>query len=195
VEARYGGHPLFRYVYQPHTPAVESPKPYFHPLYTLGGNLVTIFRPHDHPWHHGLAMTSAHLSDGTTVENFWGGPTFVREQGYVQLDNNGVQRHLRWDELSASAEHATLAESLQWVAHEGQPWLAEQRRIVVSQVDAQAGFWRLTIECRLTNLTPRALHFGSPTTAGRPLAGCSGAGRVRSAAGRFWPLATRAGRR
>src|SRR5829696_551046 len=83
VELRHGRDLLFRYVYESGVEPAESPKPYFHPLRTLGGEEVTLFRPHDHPWHTGLAMTSAYLSG----ENFWGGPTFVRNRGYVWLEN------------------------------------------------------------------------------------------------------------
>src|SRR5215831_7409494 len=95
VDVRHRDRLLFRYVYAPDTPPVESPRPYFHPLRTLAGDVVTIFRPHDHRWHHGLSMTSANLSG----ENFWGGPTYVDGQGYAQLPNNGTVRHESWESL------------------------------------------------------------------------------------------------
>ncbi len=53
---------LARYVYVPDTAPEEAPKPYFHPLHTLANNTVTLYRPHDHVWHTGLAMTMAELS-------------------------------------------------------------------------------------------------------------------------------------
>jgi len=59
LEYVYDGVPLCRHVYRPQTPRLESPKPYFYPLRTLSGNPVSIFRPSDHLWHHGLAMTFA----------------------------------------------------------------------------------------------------------------------------------------
>src|SRR5689334_1556106 len=92
VELQYQGQLLFRYVYRPQTPAVESPKPYFHPLRTLAGNEVTQVRPEDHTWHVGLAMTASLLSG----QNFWGGPTYVRDIGYVERDNNGRIQHRDW---------------------------------------------------------------------------------------------------
>ena len=70
VELRNGRDLLFRYVYESGVDPAESPKPYFHPLRTLAGEEVTLFRPHDHPWHTGLAMTSANLSG----EKFWAVP-------------------------------------------------------------------------------------------------------------------------
>ena len=94
-ELRNGRDLLFRYVYESGVDSAESPKPYFHPLRTLAGEEVTLFRPHDHPWHTGLAMTSAHLSG----ENFWGGPTFVRDEGYAWLENQGRIKHQSWKEM------------------------------------------------------------------------------------------------
>jgi hypothetical protein len=33
---------------------VDQPKPFFHPLAVPGGPVLTVDRPADHPWHHGL---------------------------------------------------------------------------------------------------------------------------------------------
>ena len=172
VEVRCDGSLLFRYVYRPATPALESPRPYLHPVRTLAGNLVTGFRPHDHTWHHGLSLTSAHLGHaGGMPENFWGGPTYVGGQGYVQLDNNGRSEHCDWLALACDGARTTLDESLRWVTHDGQPWLSERRTI---GAQAAADYWQLEFSTRLTNLTPQPLLFGSPTTAGRPQAGYGG---------------------
>jgi hypothetical protein len=170
IEARWGERVLFRYVYQPHTDPIESPRPYLHPVQTLAGERVTNFRPHDHPWHKGISMTSAHLSG----QNFWGGATYVRDQGYTQLDNNGRTQHLAWNELQCDGEHAQMSESLQWVTQAGETWLAEQRQVGVSEVNPADGYWVLAWSSRLTNLTSHELRFGSPTTAGRPMAGYGG---------------------
>jgi hypothetical protein len=43
--------PLWRYVYG------GKPKPFFHPLTTAAGHLLSLFEPHDHPWHRGLWFT------------------------------------------------------------------------------------------------------------------------------------------
>jgi len=87
VALAYGDAPLLRYVYAPDTAVRESPKPYFHPIYTLAGRLVTGYRPPDHVWHTGVCMTLVSVSG----ENFWGGPTYVHGSGYVQRENNGRQ--------------------------------------------------------------------------------------------------------
>ena len=44
LELHYQGQTLFRYVYEPNDAPMESPRPYFHPLRTLRGNEVTLFR-------------------------------------------------------------------------------------------------------------------------------------------------------
>src|SRR5918998_6394752 len=91
----YGDRPLFDYVYAPDVDPRESPKPYFHPLRTLAGNVVTLFRPHDHRWHHGLAMTMAQLSG----QNLWGGPTYVRDRatsGWRTTGGSSTAPGTRW---------------------------------------------------------------------------------------------------
>ena len=60
---------LFTYVYAATDPQLESPRPYIHPLRTLDGDLVSIYRPHDHVWHKGITWSLPHFGH----ENFWGG--------------------------------------------------------------------------------------------------------------------------
>ena len=91
---------LFRYTYVPDTAQLESPKPYLHPIRTASGHLVSLFRPHDHVWHKGIAWSLPVVGD----ENFWGGPTYVRDQGYVQLPNDGAQVHVRVDAVEVDAD-------------------------------------------------------------------------------------------
>lgn len=170
IELHYAERLLFRYVYVPRTAQRESPKPYFHPLCTLAGNEVTLFRPHDHVWHTGLAMTSAHVSG----HNFWGGPTYIRDRGYVQLDNNGQIRHDGWDEIRCDNDGAVLTERLHWISIAGDLLIAEQRSIAVTEIRPDAGYWALDLTFRLENVTAETLVFGSPTTNGRPMAGYGG---------------------
>ncbi|MCZ7547478.1 MAG: PmoA family protein [Anaerolineae bacterium] len=176
LELAYRGRPLFRYTYMPETPAVEAPKPYFHPLYTLDGDVVTLFRPHDHRWHHGLAMTCAHLSG----ENFWGGGTYVHRRaggqgpGYVVLDNIGRQAHQAWDQIDCTPDGVVLRERLLWITQAGATWINEARRIAVTEVDPARGCWRLEFGTRLTNVHAEPLVFSSPTVEGRPKAGYGG---------------------
>lgn len=167
IIARYANTELFRYCYSPATPQLESPKPYFHPLRTLAGDVVTIHRPHDHLWHHGLAMTLTYVSG----QNFWGGVSYVRDQGYKQLPNNGRQQHVAWELLAAAGTTATLRHRLHWLTQAHEPLLDERRMIAISDLDPEAGVYRLTFTTELTNTTPRELLLGSPTTEGRANAG------------------------
>src|SRR5947209_20429479 len=91
------------YVYRPDAPREESPKPYLHPLRTLSGAPLGVYRPWDHRWHKGLQMTWSHVSG----QNFWGGPSF--ESGdYVWKNNNGSQLHLGFDRLDADGTDVTV---------------------------------------------------------------------------------------
>ena len=169
LDLYFGDSHLFRYVYRPDTPPVESPKPYFHPVRTLGGELVTCFRPHDHVWHKGIAMTWAQLSG----QNFWGGPTYVRDRGYIQLDNNGRMEHRGWDELT---NHPTvsLAERLSWITAQDETWIEETRTMAVPEIVPEQGYWTVDFAMVLRNVRGKPLVFGSPTTEGRPQAGYGG---------------------
>lgn len=53
--------PVWRYVYG------GKPKPFFHPLTTPAGHVLTNFEPHDHFWHRGLWFTIKFINK----ENFW----------------------------------------------------------------------------------------------------------------------------
>lgn len=186
---------LFSYVYVPDMPQSESPKPYFHPINTLGGNELSCYRPYDHLWHKGLQMTMAHLSTPTiSAQNFWGGGSYVHGQGYVQLPNNGSMEHQSWAAVNLTADAVTLHQTLAWITEAGDRWLDEERQIVVGHVDPVAGSYCLDFHTKLINVWNEELHFGSPTTAGRPNAGYGGlfwrgprsftsSGTIRTAAG------------
>ena len=170
VTLSFDGQELFRYVYWPDMPQNESPKPYFHPVYTLAGNEVTCYRPHDHIWHKGIQMTMANLSG----QNFWGGNSYVHGQGYVQLPNNGGMFHDGWEEMTCDDQSASFVEKLTWITEAGEAWVDEKRRIDVSVPDPSLGIWTLDMAFELTNVRGEALLFGSPTTEGRPDAGYGG---------------------
>lgn len=170
MELFYGETRLFRYVYMPKTDQYESPKPYFHPLYTLAGNKVSIFRPYDHIWHKGIAMTASHLSG----ENFWGGGSYVHGQGYVDLDNNGRIQHRTWENIECDGNRINFNEQLQWITYAGETWIDEERNISVNEIDPEKGYWSLDFGFRLKNVRGETLTFASPTTKGRPMAGYGG---------------------
>ncbi|MEV4342783.1 PmoA family protein [Streptomyces sp. NPDC049590] len=165
------GTEILRYVYRPDPDPFESPKPYAHPVRTLAGRTVTGYRPSDHRWHKGVQMTASHLSG----QNFWGGNSYVPGRGYLALpDRVGSMRHDGFTALDVEDERLTVTEELTWVAHGGQEWAREERGIGVHSVDEEAGAWALDWSIRLTNIRAEPLVFGSPTTAGRELAGYTG---------------------
>ncbi|GII76345.1 oxidoreductase [Sphaerisporangium rufum] len=159
--AEAGGVELLRYVYQPDMAEFEGRKPYFHPLRSTAGDVVTGYRPNDHRWHKGLQMTASHVSG----QNFWGGGSFVDpEQGYVDLPNLGTMRH---EEFTAPGR-----ERLTWHTQAGEHWVDEERGLAVRDVEDDS--WVLDFSTALTNVRGEPLRFGSPTTAGRPMAGYTG---------------------
>lgn len=159
---------LFRYVTKPDSPQLESPKPYLDPLRTRAGRVVSLFRPWDHVWHKGLAWSLPVVDD----ENFWGGPTYVRGEGYVQLPNDGTQHHL--DATSAVVEGGvvTFAHDLDWISQAGRRMFTEDRTLTARIVDHAT--WALTFETAMTNVTDATISIGSPTTRGRENAGYGG---------------------
>ncbi|PTX94475.1 PmoA family protein [Opitutus sp. ER46] len=141
------GPALFRYVYAPATPAREAPRPYLHPVYARSGEILTNFRPNDHPWHHGLSLTINQV-DGW---NFWGGPTYRAGEGYRWQENHGVQRHLEWVGLAPRR----LEQSVAWETGKGERLLNERRVLTVEDVTDHA--WALGWQSVLRNVTAREL--------------------------------------
>ncbi|MGW5666074.1 DUF6807 domain-containing protein [Streptomyces sp. NPDC003758] len=168
VTVRDGDTELFRYVYQPDTVQLESPKPYIHPLRTRGGKTVSLFRPHDHVWHKGIAWSLPHVGE----ENFWGGPTYIHGRFYVQLENNGTQAHRRLTTLDRDGATATFAHELEWITQSGALFFTERRRLHAELISPEA--WALTFETEMTNVSGKDVSMGSPTTKGRENAGYGG---------------------
>lgn len=165
ISIHFGRQHLLSYWYRPADPQAESPRPYFHPVYTLGGVMVTAARPADHVWHKGISLALPNVG----TENFWGGVTWVRDRGYVQLANNGTQMHSAF--LRVGPEE--VAHRLHWITEGGQIWLRELRRFGISVLPSEQA-WVLTFNTALTNLTEEALVIDSPTTLGRENAGYGG---------------------
>lgn len=165
----WDGAELFRYVCRPDDPPLESPRPYLHPVRTLAGEVVTGCCPEDHPWHKGISWALPNAG----TENFWGGPTYRRGDGYVQLDNNGTVRHDGFGAIAADGTQARLAEELTWVTAAGQALFAERRRITATvRVDRSA--WSLGFVTTMRNVSGYSVALGSPTTEGRENAGYGG---------------------
>ncbi|MDG9725156.1 MULTISPECIES: PmoA family protein [unclassified Streptomyces] len=165
------GTEILRYVYRPDPEPFESRKPYAHPVRTLAGRTVTGYRPSDHRWHKGLQMTASHLSG----QNFWGGNSYVHGEGYLPLPERiGSMRHDGFPGFKVEDDLLAITENLTWIENGGAEWAREERGLTVHSVDEEAGAWALDWTIRLTNTRPESLVFGSPTTAGREMAGYTG---------------------
>lgn len=160
---RVAGRPVGRYVTRPELPARSSPRPYLHPVTTLAGTTVTELTPADHAHHLGVGVAVPDVEG----HNFWGGRTFVREQGPTELDNHGAQRHTAF----ALRDPGGFVEELRWVAA-GAELLRERRTVAATHLTDTA--WALDFTFSLTNVTPGPLSFGSPATNGRPGAAYGG---------------------
>ncbi|GAB3544935.1 hypothetical protein J2S53_001131 [Actinopolyspora lacussalsi] len=165
------GTEILNYVYKPDPVEYESRKPYVHPLRTLAGSTVTGYRPNDHRWHKGLQLTASHVSG----QNFWGGHSYVTGEGYRELPERiGSMRHDEFESFEVETDELRFTERLHWLHNDGTPWAREHRSIRVHSVDPERGSWALDWSIRLVNVREQPLRFGSPTTAGREMAGYTG---------------------
>jgi hypothetical protein len=166
---RVDGVDVAAYVVDPEVDPRHGPRPYLHPVRTLGGVVVTDVAPADHPWHLGVSVAMQDVA-GT---NLWGGRTYVRGQGYMWRDDHGTIAHVRWLPWAGG-----FAERLEWRDPAGRPLLIEERRVAAAA--APAG-WELSFAYALTPAGADEVTLGSPATNGRP--GGAGYG------GFFWRVA------
>ena len=138
---------LWRYVYMPDTPVNEARRPYAHPVCSLTGDVLTNFRPNDHPWHHGLSLTLTRVGG----VNFWGGPSYRAADGYQWRDDHGVQLHRSWESLRAER----LEETLDWCEAKSDAVILHERRTMETSVIDRA--WTLGWSSEVVNRSERAL--------------------------------------
>jgi hypothetical protein len=119
----------------------------------------------DHPHHLGVGIAVADVG-GT---NFWGGRTFVPEQGPVWRHDHGSQRHVGFSRRNDTG----FVEQLDWLDPEGVPLLTEERRVDAVSLD-RPGFWALDFGFTFTNRTDAPLAIKSSATKGRTGAGYGG---------------------
>ncbi|MFI7497011.1 PmoA family protein [Streptomyces sp. NPDC049687] len=163
VVLRVAGRPVGRYVTRPELSARHSPRPYLHPVTTLAGTAVTELTPADHTHHLGVGVAVPDVEG----HNFWGGRTYVRDQGPTELDNHGTQRHSSFQLRDPDG----FVEELRWIAS-GAELLRERRTVAATELTDAA--WALDFTFSLTNVTPAPLSIGSPATNGRPGAAYGG---------------------
>lgn len=171
-----GGTEVARYVLDPALDARHGPRPYLHPVRTLGGTVVTDALPADHVWHLGASLAVQDVN-GT---NLWGGRTYVRDVGYTWRDDHGRIAHVRWSERAADR----LAHRLEWRDPHGAVLLTEHRQLTAvpltdavpltsegpSGGDPSGGLsaWRLEVDYTLSAPAQQDVRLGSPATNGRP---------------------------
>jgi len=185
---RVAGKAVASYVESPSLDVRLAPRPYLHPVRTLEGVTVTDAFCSDHPWHMGVSLTMADV-DGL---NFWGGRTFVRDLGYVWLDDHG-----RIVPVDSSPVEGGFTARLHWCAAGGEVVLREQRTVTAAaaphgwrlsfayELSAPGGEvvlreqrtvtaaaaphgWRLSFAYELSAPGEAEVTLGSPTTHGRP---------------------------
>lgn len=162
----------------------SAPRPYFHPVRSLSGTVLTEVAPVDHIHHLGLSVAFSDLN-GT---NFWGGSTYTQDRGPVVLPNHGNQALDGWTEEGGRATGTVL-----WTSRHG-TLLAEERRTVEVSAHPAPGSWSLSLTSVMVPAAGvPALEVSSSAVKGRSGAGyggifwrfpadCSGT-RVFSAAG------------
>ncbi|SDJ54960.1 DUF6807 family protein [Nonomuraea jiangxiensis] len=163
VELLVAERPVASYEWRPGLPATDAPRPYLHPVRTLGGVEVTEFRPADHVHHLGAGVAIADLGG----VNFWGGRTYVRDRGPTWLDDHGTQRHLDFPRLGDDG----FTEHLEWIGPDGR-LVAREVRTVTARPLGHA--WALDLTFTLTNHTGAPLEIHSSATKGRAGAGYGG---------------------
>jgi hypothetical protein len=144
------------------TAARSSPRPYLHPVRTLGGTVVSAHHPGDHDWHCGVGVAIPDI-DGV---NCWGGPTYVHGAGYVWRDDHGSV------EVVHAEQHGTTStEELVWRGPDRAMVLCEDRTVSWRAVTSG---WELSWSSsfRVPGDTP--VHLGGPGSNGRAGAGYGG---------------------
>lgn len=144
-------------------PAHLGPRPHLHPIRTLGGRTVTDVRPADHPWHLGVSIALQDVGGW----NLWGGATFVRDRGYVDLNDHGRIEHVGLADVRADG----FDQRSRWCGAGGQRLLDEHRRVRARLVEHG---WELEVTTALTNATGRGLRLAGPAANGCPGAGYGG---------------------
>ncbi|MDQ0767763.1 hypothetical protein QF031_000512 [Pseudarthrobacter defluvii] len=159
------GRPVADYQDGRHIRAVSSPRPYLHPVRTLGGTVVTDHMPLDHVWHLGVGVA---LQDVDGI-NFWGGRTYTREAGqYVWRPDHGsiAGTGTTVEQTDAGGgQEGRLQETLHWNGPDGSPALLEERTWTWSGVSPS--IWRLSLDFSLAPAGDKPVSLGSPGSNGR----------------------------
>ncbi|ROP58526.1 DUF6807 family protein [Curtobacterium sp. ZW137] len=139
------------------------PRPYLHPVRTLGGVHVSAHHPGDHDWHAGVGPAIPDV-DGV---NCWGGRTYVHGAGYVWRDDHGTVT-VDW----AAALGDTRTVDVSWRGPDGRPVLHEERVTSARALGPDA--WELRIASSFRTPGDAPVRLGGPGSNGRVGAGYGG---------------------
>lgn len=157
-------------------------KPYFHPLATPGGTLLTDLRPPDHPWHRGLWFSWKHING----LNYWEEDRKThKSEAVTELVAATLQPH---DDGSAE-----LKFFISYHPPNAPPVLTEQRTITVSA--PTNGSYELNWTSEFTAVT-NVLFTRTPPASdphGVPHGGYAGLSLRLTPATKSWRFVNRAG--
>ncbi len=101
-----------------------KPKPYFHPVRTPAGQLISLLEPADHLWHRGLWFTIKFVNG----DNFW-----------EERPPFGTQRVVGFPEIHhASPDETDLRLTLDWLAPKRDERVIAERRTIQSRATDDA---------------------------------------------------------
>ncbi len=98
-----------------------APKPFFHPVRTPAGHVLSLFEPADHRWHRGLWFTIKFVNG----DNFWEENPPFGEQQVAGIPS--ITHH--------APDETTVAMSLDWIAPGGDRVIAERREMHARATD------------------------------------------------------------
>jgi predicted dehydrogenase len=166
------GRPIFEVLDGGGTTRSSTPRPYIHPVRTLGGVVVTATHPSDHDWHCGVGCAIPDVN-GTS---FWGGGTFIKDRGYVMLDNHGqiTSTSIRNASIRGVDKRTRLDHRLSWYDHHEKHIASEIQCLEWTKlkVDDRAA-WVFSFITTLSAVNGD-ISLGSPGTNGRVDGGYGG---------------------
>lgn len=121
------------------------PKPHFHPLATLDGEVLTSFEPADHPWHRGLWWSWKYING----VNYW-------EEDRTTGKSDGLTRIVHTKVTPADGFSAKIAMELNYHPPGQPPILNETRHLTISAPDADGTYtidWKSTFTSNLKPVT------------------------------------------
>lgn len=145
-------------------PANRAPRPYLHPVASLGGAILTEAGPVDHLHHLGLSVAFSDLNGS----NFWGGSTYTAD-GPAMLPNHGTQVPVGWLQAGSS-----VSGTVSWRSAAGIE-LAVETRSIEALAHPEAKNWCLTLRSVMApGAGADALEVSSSAVKGRKGAGYGG---------------------